>query len=94
MHEFQPIAKLLIYASQNRLIDSVKIHNESESANGWYDLIVVQGGLTEEGKVYLENPPSTSDDDELDDIFQSEPWIGDAGTDIDELWNQWKQGQS
>jgi TIR domain len=55
MEDFQAIAKLLIGADKEGLLDNIKVHQESRTTNSWYDLIFVQNGLSHAGELYLEN---------------------------------------
>ena len=49
MENFQSAAKLIIYANEEGWLNSIKIHQESRTANNWYDLVLVQNGLSYRG---------------------------------------------
>lgn len=49
MADFQSVAKILIYADQEDWLNSIEVHRESRTKNNWYDLIIVQGGLSYKG---------------------------------------------
>lgn len=55
MKDFQAVAKLLIEADREGLLNTINVHQESMTANSWYDLIFVQNGLSHAGEVYLED---------------------------------------
>jgi hypothetical protein len=91
MRDFQPIAKILVYAHEEGLLESCVPHKESRTAHGWYDRVIVRGGLSYKGEMFLTKPPSTSDDTKLSEIVQLKPSIYGVGIDLKELWKRWKQ---
>lgn len=55
MEAFQSVAKLLVWADKEGLLDNVIFHKESRTSHSWYDHIFVQNGLSQPGEAYLEN---------------------------------------
>jgi len=53
MQNFQSIAKYLMYAKDENLIDNTKFHKESHTGNHWYDSVLVLNGLTYKGEQFL-----------------------------------------
>ena len=53
MQSFQFIAKCLMYAKDENLIDGINFHKESHTGNRWYDAIIVLNGLTYQGEQFL-----------------------------------------
>lgn len=90
MRDFQPIAKLLIYAHQEGMITSCTPHQEKQSSHSWYDCVIVQRGLSHKGDMFLASPPSTPDEKELNEIVQIKPNIYGVGIDLKALWKRWK----
>lgn len=89
MWDFQPIAKILDYASSEGLLESFLPHKESETGNGWYDLVLVRGGLSHKGEMFLANP-STEAEKKIESIIQLKPSIYGIGIDLNALWRRWK----
>jgi len=91
MRDFQPIAKILVHAHKEGLLESCIPHKESQTAHGWYDLVLVRGGLSYKGEMFLTKPPSTVDDNKLSEIVQLKPSIYGIGIDLKALWKRWKE---
>ena len=60
MEEFQFVAKLLIWADKEGLLDTIVVHQESRTVNSWYDHIFVENGLSQAGEVHLANERKTN----------------------------------
>lgn len=94
MEDFQSVAKLLIYADKEGWLNSKKVHQESRTANNWYDLVLVQNGLSHKGEKYLENGPtvnSTSSENQ-EDIIELKPNFIRLGINLNALWRYIKKG--
>jgi hypothetical protein len=93
MWDFQPIAKLLDYANSEGFLESYLPHKESGTGNRWYDLVLVKGGLSHKGEMFLANP-----DDEVEKKVESiillKPNIYGIGIDLNALWKRWKSRRS
>ena len=93
MKDFQSIAKLLIHADQEGLLNSIKIHQESRTKNSWYDFVVVQNGLSFKGEQYLDkisaNEEITSEIQK--DIVELKPNFMGLGLNLNALWRWWKK---
>lgn len=55
LETFQSVAKVLIYADQQGWLDSFLPHPLNRNGKSYYDLILVQNGLSYEGELYLQN---------------------------------------
>jgi hypothetical protein len=53
LRAFQSVAKTLIYAKNEGLIEELIPHKESRTGHSWYDLIILRGGLTYKGEQLL-----------------------------------------
>lgn len=84
MKKFQPIAKILLFANEEGLLEGYFTHKESETAYNFYDFVLVKGGLSHHGKLYLENIKNT------DNIIQLKPSVYGIEIDLIALWNRWK----
>ena len=75
MEDFQSIAKALIYAYEKNLISKIFPHQESTTGNRWYDLVLVENGLSFEGIEYKNNLSAKSKiiSSSTDDIFILKP---------------------
>ncbi len=93
MVDFQSVAKLLIYADQQGWLNSLKVHMGSRTANSWYDLVVVQGGLSYKGEQYLINPPvvSSTSSEAQEDIIELKPNFMGLGINLNALWRYFKK---
>lgn len=93
MEAFQPIAKALVYANKCGYLDKCNIHRESRTSHGWYDLILVQGGLSYLGKEYLATGASSTAPQELrgeEDIIELKPNISGIGVNLNAFLRWWK----
>lgn len=90
MRDFQPIAKILVYAQQEGLLEKCIPHKESGTGSDWYDLVVVRGGLSYKGEKLLSEPPAAAADQKLSDIIQLKPSVYGIGIDLKALWLRWK----
>jgi hypothetical protein len=57
LKKFQPIAKALLYLEKSGYIESCTAHKSSRTGHGYYDLVIVDGGLTYEGEQILKSKP-------------------------------------
>lgn len=89
MEEFQVIAKILLHADRRGLLESCKPHKESSTKNHWYDLVMVNGGLSYDGEQYLARDKEEDSDKELKEIIQLKPNIHGVGVDIKALWRRY-----
>ncbi len=87
MKNFQPIAKVLLFANEEGLLEGYFSHKESETAYSFYDFVLVKGGLSHHGKLYLENIKNTKN---MDNIIQLKPSVYGIEIDLIALWNHWK----
>lgn len=55
--KFQSVAKVLVYADQQGWLDSFLPHPSNSTGTSYYDLILVQNGLSYKGELYLQNMP-------------------------------------
>ena len=53
IEDFQSVAKALVFAHQEKLIEDILPHKESESGNDWYTIVVIQSGLSYKGCEYI-----------------------------------------
>lgn len=93
MWDFQPIAKILVYAHNEGFLESCLPHKESRTGNDWYDLVLVQGGLSYKGEMFLMKP-SADVEKKIEDIIQLKPSIYGVGIDLKALWKRWKGRKS
>lgn len=107
MRDFQEIAKFLLHAQQEGFLEKCVQHKESQTGNDWYDLIMVVGGLSYKGEMFLRQPVQTNTtqdidaifqqqvpantDQDINDIFQLKPNIYGFGIDLNALWKRWKK---
>ncbi|QWT45836.1 hypothetical protein [Azospira inquinata] len=93
MLDFQPIAKLIDYANTEGFLESYVPHKESATGNCWYDLVVVNGGLSHKGGLFLEKL-NIETEEKIESIIQLKPSIYGIGIDLialwRALWNRWK----
>ena len=89
MEDFQAIAKTLIFADDEGLLEKCIPHKESMTSHGWYDLVLVNGGLSYKGEKFLAqvNDGANEPDDE---IIQLKPTIYGIGIDLKAAWKRWK----
>lgn len=92
MSDFQPIAKILVYANNQGFLERCVPHQENQISNNWYDLILVKGGLSYDGASFLVSPRVNDVEETLDDIIQLKPSIYGVGIDLKALWKKWKKG--
>lgn len=90
MWDFQPIAKILVHAHKKNYLESCIHHKESDTRHGWYDLVIVLGGLSREGEIFLAAPESDETEDNLEKIIQLKPSIYGVSVDLNALWRRWK----
>lgn len=90
MWDFQPIAKVLIFAHNEGLLESCAPHKESRTANDWYDLALVRGGLTYKGEMFLAKPKDDTAK-KIEAIIQLKPTIYGVGIDLMAIWKRWKE---
>jgi hypothetical protein len=91
MRDFQPIAKMLVYAHREQLLESCVPHKESETGHDYYDLVVVPGGLSYKGELYLaETPPKSVESAGTDapEIFAIRPTFWGISIDLKALWRR------
>lgn len=107
MRDFQPIAKFLLHAQQEGFLEKCVPHKESQTGNDWYDLIMVVGGLSYKGEMFLRQSVQTNTthyidkifqqsipanaEKDINDIFQLKPNIYGFSIDLKALWKRWKQ---
>ena len=89
MRDFQPIAKLLEYANTKGLLASYKPHKESSTGHRWYDLVLVSGGLSYEGEMFLASA-NEQVEREAESIVHLKPNFYGVGVDLNALWKRWK----
>ena len=90
MRDFQPIAKILVYAQQEGLLEKCIPHKVSGTGNDWYDLVMVRAGLSYKGEKLLSEPSAVAADQKLGDIIQLKPSVYGIGIDLKALWLRWK----
>jgi len=61
LKKFQPIAKALLYLEKYEYIERCIAHKSSRTGHGYYDLVIVDGGLTYEGEQILKSKPGKAD---------------------------------
>jgi hypothetical protein len=85
MEDFQAIAKLLVYAKDEGPLETRLPHKEGESAHGWYDIVVVRGGLSHKGEMLLAQPDTGS---KWYDFLQLKPGIFGINYDLKAAWQR------
>jgi hypothetical protein len=70
MRDFQTIAKVLMRAHDQGLLESCVPHKESATGNRWYDSVLVSGGLSYKGEKFLTEPTDKNIETKLDEIVQ------------------------
>lgn len=60
MKEFQSVAKMIVYAKEENLLDSCSIHRESRTGNKWYDSVLVNG-LSFRGEQFLSSAQASAE---------------------------------
>lgn len=88
MEEFQPIAKLLVYAMEEGLLENCVPHKESGTSHSWYDLVMVLGGLSHRGEMLLAKP---DEDSSWYDFLQLKPGAFGVNYDLKAAWERWKE---
>jgi hypothetical protein len=53
MIAFQALAKTLVFANEQGYLDGFLPHRESSTEHGWYDCVVIEKGLSYQGKAFL-----------------------------------------
>jgi len=94
MADFQSVAKILIYADQEDWLNSIEVHRESRTKNNWYDLIIVQGGLSYKGGgQYITNPPTVNStySEAQEDIIELKPNFMGLGINLNALFRYFKK---
>ncbi len=89
MWDFQPIAKALEYANSEGFLEGYLPHKESTSGNRWYDMVLVEGGLSHKGEMFLANP-NPEVEEKMESIIQLKPNIYGIGIDLNALWKRWR----
>lgn len=89
MKNFQPIAKILLFAHKEGLIEGFAEHKESETAYNLYDFVLVKGGLSYQGEKYLQNIEDENTE-KINKIIQLKPSIYGVEIDIIALWKHFK----
>ncbi len=94
--DFQSVAKVLVHANQQNWLDSFSFVKENWSGNHWYDLILVNSGLSYEGQLYLNNTPNISNENSAtgNDIIEIKPNFMGIGVNVNELLRWWKNRKS
>ena len=96
MEDFQSVAKILFHADKQGWLDSFKAHLDRRTTNQWYDLILVQKGLSHEGEQYLQN--ISSEDNAVsktqEDIIDLKPNFMGLGVNLNALLRWWKKRKS
>ena len=95
MKNFQPIAKIILFAYDEGLLEGCSAHKESETAYNFYDFVLVKGGLNYQGEQYLQNIEDENIEDEniekMNKIIQLKPSIYGVEIDIIALWKHFKK---
>jgi len=96
MEDFQSVAKIMIYADQQGWLNSFKVHREIRTANNWYDLILVQNGLSYEGKQYLQKmfADDNTNSPTQEDIIELKPNFMGLGVNLNALLRWCKKRNS
>ncbi len=89
MEDFQSVAKLLIYANEQKFLGSFLLHKESRSGNMWYDLIQANG-LSHKGDLFLLSNATESCDPLINEIVQLKPNFYGLGIDLNAVIRWWK----
>lgn len=89
MEDFQAIAKTLVFADNEGLLEECKPHKESMTSHHWYDLVLVNGGLSKKGEKYLAQV-NESANEQVDEIIQLKPNFHGIGIDLKAAWKRWK----
>lgn len=87
MNEFQSVAKALLFANEEGLLDGFHFHKESHTGNHWYDLIMVKNGLSYKGEIHLDlhlNPPK----EKPEEILELKPSFNGMSVDLKALWRR------
>lgn len=91
MKAFQEVARMLIYANEENLIDKLSIHRESHTGNRWYDAALVTG-LSFRGDQMLEAEQSSSEGtSSIADSLILQPNFAGFGIDLKALTKYIKQ---
>jgi len=88
MQAFQPIAKMLLYANNEEFLEGYLEHKESETSYNFYDFILVKGGLSYQGELYL-NDTKNESRKSLEEIIQIKPNIFGIDIDIIAFWKRY-----
>ncbi len=88
MQDFQPIAKMLLYANNEGFLESYLDHKESETAHNFYDFILVKGGLSYQGELYL-NDAKNESTKSPEEIIQIKPNFFGISVDIKAFWKRY-----
>ena len=89
MQDFQAIAKTLIFADAEDLLEKCIPHKESQTSHGWYDLVLVDGGLSYKGEKFMAKADGGTNEQE-EEIIQLKPNIYGIGVDLKAAWKRWK----
>lgn len=94
---FQPLAKALVYAHQQRWIHDVIVQRTSSRKNhGQIITVLISGGLTFEGEGHLYELESRASSLEATtkpstpDIFQLKPTFAGMSIDLKALWKKYR----
>jgi hypothetical protein len=90
MLDFQPIAKILAYAHDAGLLDNCVPHKENVTGHHWYDSVLVLGGLSHKGEMFLAKPTGGDAEASLEEIIQLKPSVYGISVNLKALWKRWK----
>jgi len=89
--DFQPIAKMLVHANSEGLLDSFSaFKDEAEGPYDWYTTVSVLGGLSHKGEMFLAAPASGDGDKQLAEAVLLKPNLYGVGVDLKVLWARWR----
>lgn len=92
MKVFQAIAKAFVFARDEGYLNRCTIHEERQSGDDLYDLVVVQGGLSHKGEEFLTNPHIDAER-RLEEIVELRPNIGGFGINLRALWRRFRNAR-
>jgi hypothetical protein len=86
---FQPIAKVLVFANDEGYLDGFQFHKESQTGNRWYDLIMIDG-LSHKGESFLVSSNREAEI-KLIDAIEFKPNFYGVRVDLKTIWKKFKE---
>ncbi len=101
MAKFQPIAKALLYAKQSGYLEDCHAIRENMSGNGYYVKVMLRGGLSYAGEMFLSVDPVAPHENiqpkvpsNSEDVIDIKPNFFGLGVNLNALWRKVMRGKT